>query len=757
LGASYSGDGTDWTALRARVGWLEGLVERVGEPLPLQLTAQVSSADESWPEPAEMQAQSTVLRAAVDRLGARFECDRAAAVIEAAEERPLDELERYCRQLQERIDDLLPWTEYRSTQRRADALGWGAFAAALAATRTESERVVPAFQRAFWTRRLELLFDAHEELAEFRGHTHERLRKEFQQLDRRLVDGATERLISRANAERPDAVVAAGSEVDLLLREDKKKRRHMPVRRLLAGLPELLPRLKPCLMMSPLSVSHFLTPEHRFDLIIFDEASQVPPEDAINCIYRGQQLIVAGDDKQLPPTAFFQRTEQEDESYDEEAEATEEVMDSVLEAAAPLLQAHSLRWHYRSRHEHLISFSNHHLYSNSLVTFPSPEQSSPRLGVALTHVPDGVYDRGKSGTNRVEAARVVERLTDYLLDGSDRSIGVIAFSVAQADAIRDELERAKRDRPELEAFFSGDRLTDVFVKNLESVQGDERDVILFSVGYGKDSSGRFTMNLGPLTGENGHRRLNVAVTRARERVEVVTSVLGTDFSLAEEASRGVRLLRDYLDFAERGPDALRAGLGEMGGEFESPFEESVAAVLRDLGHQAIPQVGVGGFRIDLGIVDPGALGRFLIGIECDGATYHSTPTARDRDRLREEVLRDLGWSLHRIWSWDWVRDRPAEIERLDQAIRAATTEARRLREAVGSSGGRAEEALDADGGLDSGDVGHAQIQTSVQRTKAPSPRDGEGMAFSPAIIGAGLGTRIGVGVGVGVAAGRRFG
>lgn len=685
LGVQYQGNDSDWARMASHADWIQGLVSRVGDPIPLPIVERVPTAG-GWPERSNLERHSTGLRTALERFASRFEAARAAMILEAGERGSLEELGRFCDLLRDRTDDLTHWTDYRAIRGRAANLGWGVFVDALARERVRSDQVLPAFHRAFWTRRLERLFELHEPLGEFRGHTHERLRREFQELDRRLVAGATERLIEQANANRPDAVVATGSEADLLLRENSKKRRHMPVRKLLGSLPELLPKLKPCLMMSPLSVSHFLTAEHRFDLVVFDEASQVPPEDAINCIYRGSQLIVAGDDKQLPPTAFFQRSEGEAEGYDEEAEGTEEVMDSVLEAAVPLMQEYSLRWHYRSRHENLIGFSNHHLYSNALVTFPSPEQESPRLGVSLTHVPDGVYDRGKSGTNRREAARVVERLVEYLLDGSGRSIGVIAFSVAQADAVRDELEQVRRDRPELESFFTGDRLRDVFVKNLEAVQGDERDVILFSVGYGKDKTGRFTMNLGPLNGENGHRRLNVAVTRARERVEVVTSVLAHEFSLAEEAPRGVRLLRDYLDFAERGPAALRAELGEMGGDFESPFEESVAAQLADLGHKAIPQVGVGGFRIDLGVVDPGAPGRFLLGIECDGATYHSTPTARDRDRLREEVLKGLGWSLHRIWSWDWVRDRPGEVRRLDEAVRAATGEARERRQEGGDGG-----------------------------------------------------------------------
>ena len=442
---------------------------------------------------------------------------------------------------------------------------------------------------------------------------------------------------------------------------------------LLARIPTLLSELKPCLMMSPLTVSHFLAPDHSFDLVIFDEASQVPPQDAINCIYRGRQLIVAGDSKQLPPTPFFQIAELDELAPDEEdAEHTgghgEHPRRLRSAAAEPLL-----RWHYRSRSEPLIAFSNERIYNDSLVTFPSAEAHSKRMGIRFVHVPDGVYDRGRSATNRREAEVVARRVVRYLTDGSGRSVGVIAFNTAQANAIAEELDLLKVRHPELEPNFRGDRLDGVFVKHLEAVQGDERDVIVFSVGYGRDPEGKFTMNFGPLNKDGGQRRLNVAITRARERVEVVASVRAHEFNLSDGASAGAQLLRDYIAFAEANghEDVAEEGDEDLP-EWPSPLEAQVAATVRELGYEAIPEVGAGRFRIDIGVRKRDNYERFLLGIECDGDAYLHTPTARDRERLRHEVLHALGWGpIHRIWSLDWVHNRAGETDRLRAALRAA--------------------------------------------------------------------------------------
>ena len=675
IGDRYLGSVTAWGPLEVASEWLDQFAATFGGgQLPAALREKLLAPERAWPDFAGLETAAERYLEAVGVVADGFEPAAGEQLRAVAEAQSSEEIIEQVEKLAADIDRLPGWCDYAAARERIRDAGWQRFLASLAARSVPAEQVVGAFERAWWHQRLERVHERLPSLRDFRGREHGRLIDEFRELDRRCIATAVDRILAASNASRSAPVALDGSEVGILKREHGKKRRHMPVRKLLARLPVLLPELKPCLMMSPLSVSHYLSPDHHFDLVIFDEASQVPPWDAINCIYRGTQLVVAGDNKQLPPTAFFRLADPDANTYDEESDAAEEVMESVLDAAEAILPAETLRWHYRSRHEHLIAFSNHHIYSNKLVTFPAPVLESPTLGVHLIHVPNGLYDRGRSGTNRIEAARVAARVIEHLQATPERSLGVVAFSISQADAITDALDLQRAAHPELEHHFAGDRLDAAFVKNLESVQGDERDVMIFSVGYGRDQQGNFHHNFGPLTKDGGHRRLNVAITRAREQVDVISSVLAADFALSELAMPGAKLLRDYLAFAERGPEALREELDSIGGDFESPFEESVADAIRALGYQPIPQIGVGGFRIDLGVVNPTAPGEFALGIECDGATYHSTPTARDRDRLRQQVLEDLGWRITRIWSRDWVRDRPAELTRLRANIETAIRE-----------------------------------------------------------------------------------
>jgi very-short-patch-repair endonuclease len=488
-------------------------------------------------------------------------------------------------------------------------------------------------------------------------------------------------VISEAERRKPkNVVLQPGGETAVLFREANKKRRHLPIRQLFAQVPSLLMRLKPCLLMSPLSVSQFLNPELcRFDLVIFDEASQICSEDAVGAIYRGQQLVVCGDNKQLPPTAFFEQG-MSDEYEDQDAKEAFDIFDSILDECAAIgMSIGWLRWHYRSRHEDLIAFSNHRFYDNRLVTFPAAAQKHPLLGIEFVHVPDGVYDRGGRRDNQREADIVTDLVERHFLTHPNRSLGVAAFSVAQMNAIEDRIEQLRRNRPEMERYFAIDRLEGFFVKNLENVQGDERDVIIFSVGYGRDQQGRLTMYFGPLNHDGGERRLNVAVTRARDKVIVVSSIRATDLDLSATNQPGILALYHYLDYAERGPDALLLKHPGATGEFETPLEREVAGAIRALGYQVVPQVGCSGYRIDIGVVDPTEPGRFILGVECDGATYHSAYTARDRDRLRQEVLEKLGWKIHRVWAPDWVTRRETEIRRLQEAIE-------QVRASVGNTG-----------------------------------------------------------------------
>lgn len=424
--------------------------------------------------------------------------------------------------------------------------------------------------------------------------------------------------------------------------------------------------------MSPLSVSLFLDPEQiHFDLVIFDEASQMCSEDAVGAVYRGKQLVICGDNRQLPPTSFFEHGMAED--FEDDEPESFDVFESILdECAAINVPQLRLRWHYRSHHESLIAFSNRRFYSDQpLVTFPAARHEDDTLGVRFVYVPDGIYDRAGRRDNEKEADQVVELAVNHLRNTPQRSLGIVAFSVAQRDAIDDRLERRRKHCPELEEFFALERPERVFVKNLESVQGDERDVIIFSVGYGRDRAGKLTMHFGPLNQEGGERRLNVAITRAREQVIVVSSIKAADMDISAITRPGVLNLHRYLDYAERGFAALDAEAPVSEADFESPLEESVASAIRALGYDAYPQVGCSGYRIDLGITDPAWPGRFILGVECDGAMYHSAWSTRDRDRLRQEQLERLGWKLHRVWGPDWVTRRDTELKRLAEAIEHA--------------------------------------------------------------------------------------
>ena len=489
---------------------------------------------------------------------------------------------------------------------------------------------------------------------------------EYRSLDEQLIPAATSDIIRAVNMRRPAATDIGDGAV--IRREGMKKTRHLPVRQLIGRTRRVAQTIKPCFMMSPLAVSQYLPPDMTFDVVIFDEASQVTPGDAINCIYRARALITAGDDRQLPPTSFFDRMT---DAAEEEATATDvNDFQSILELskASGAFRNLGLSWHYRSRHEDLIAFSNRVFYDGRLITYPGAHSHGPDIGVELFTV-HGSYRRGTSRDNPIEAEKVAERVLHHFSTRPGASLGVVTFSVAQADAIEAALDRAREARPDLESHFDDDRLRGFFVKSLESVQGDERDVMIFSIGYGPDEHGKITSNFGALNKPKGWRRLNVAITRARERVEIVSSVRAGDIPTTDNQS--VRYLAAYLDFAERGVAAFGLDIGPTGRDAESPFEESVISVIRGWGFNVEPQVGAAGYRIDIGVRHAAHPGVFALGVECDGAMYHSSPAARDRDRLRGQVLTGLGWDLHRIWGTAWYRNRAQEEDRLLAAITQA--------------------------------------------------------------------------------------
>lgn len=495
----------------------------------------------------------------------------------------------------------------------------------------------------------------------------EALVAEFQKLDREVVAAATSDIVRAANTRRPTNTSLG--EPALIRREGMKQRRHIAVRSLIAQARSAAQAIKPVFMMSPLAVSQYLPADMKFDVVIFDEASQVSPGDAINCIYRGRSFILAGDDRQLPPTQFFERVVEADDL--DELESDVKDFTSILELAksSGAFRNLGLRWHYRSRHEALIAFSNYRFYEGHLTTYPSAQEEGEDVGVEFFQV-DGMYRRGGGADNPKEARAVAERVIKHYRTRPNLSLGVVTFSVAQADAVVAAVDDLRTQHRDLDAHFDkSDRLNGFFVRSLESVQGDERDVIIFSIGYGPDEAGKISTNFGVLNKDKGWRRLNVGVTRARQRIEVVASMDAGD--IPPSTNENVEALRAYLDFARRGIKALGTQASVTGLMPDSPFEESVIRAIQSWGYVVEPQVGAAGFRIDIGVRHPAKPGSFALGVECDGYQYHSAPSARDRDRLRDQVLAGLGWTLHRIWGTGWYRDRTQEEDRLRAAIEAA--------------------------------------------------------------------------------------
>jgi very-short-patch-repair endonuclease len=400
---------------------------------------------------------------------------------------------------------------------------------------------------------------------------------------------------------------------------------------------------------------------------LFDEASQVRPEYAVGAMIRTDQIILAGDRHQLPPTRFFDALD--GDYFDEDIDEFESILNECDAAGFP---SKSLLWHYRSQDESLIAFSNFHFYNNQLYTFPSASPNENDTGLEFVHVPGAIYRRGRGGFNLDEARRVSDFVVEHFETKPEASLGVVTFSEAQRAAIEQELETRLRSLPALQPLAGDEGPEPFFVKSLEQVQGDERDVMIFSVGYGFDEGGRFTMNFGPLSKSGGERRLNVAITRAKRKVLLVSSIQPEDIDLRRASAKGAQLLHNYMLASRDGVKSMFAQVDlDPEASFGSPFEESVHDSLVARGLSLEKQVGVSAYRIDLAVVDQDKPGRFLLGIECDGAMYHSAATARDRDRIRQQVLEGLGWRIHRIWSRDWIENRGREIEKVLTSVKGA--------------------------------------------------------------------------------------
>ncbi len=575
------------------------------------------------------------------------------------------------------------WGLFAEARREAERLGMGYFAEALLGRASiGGERSERQFGLGFARVWAGAMIGGDPRLAGFSGSVQSDRIQRFRELDERVRVLAQAEIRSRLLARRSELYTQEmRPHLAVWNSEKEKKRRQLAVRPLIEGLGPLLTELTPCLLMSPLSVAQYLPPDRaiRFDVVVFDEASQIPVWDAVGAIARGRQVIVVGDSKQLPPTSFFEKNEADDAPAaaedTEEGYALVEDMESILdEMQAASLQSKRLRWHYRSRAESLIAFSNRTYYEGELNTFPAPVAEDD--AVEFHKVESLDYQSGK---NRAEAEALVEYLVARLRDPAEgkRTFGVVTFGMAQRTVIEDMLETARARYPELDRHFDPDFDERVFVKNIENVQGDERDVILFSITYGPDRSGKVRMAFGPMNSVGGERRLNVAVTRARREMHVFASMEPEQIDLNRlgDNAQGARDLRRFLEFARRGSKAYAGGvLDAAGGADGVGLKAAIAEALRAEGHEVDLDVGVSGYRIDLAIRDPKAEGKYLLGVELDGPGYRDAATARERDILREAVLKGLGWKLERVWSLDWWYDSGKVLRRVNEAATELATE-----------------------------------------------------------------------------------
>ena len=643
-----------------------------GKPIPFVLARVLTAQDD------DSRKRALVLADWLAKLRVRF--DYCATILNKLfTDVPADVLawKPYLTQKIESIDEAPRYFQYQSWVAELRKRGCGTFLDFIANDKSrDSSSWIYTFEQVYDASLIDFAHRTRNSLATFDRIAHERVREYYATADAENVENGASRVAEKLNS---SARVQMSNDnyraaIDIITREASKQRNVMPIRTLTRKAFDAIRVLKPCWMMSPLAVSQYLPPGQVFDLVIFDEASQMRPADAIPALSRGRQVIVVGDNKQLPPTSFFDNAIETEESTANDESADIADYESILDRCAAVLQQRMLRWHYRSRDETLISFSNEKFYNGRLVTFPTPS-NRPGLGIRLEKF-KSIYARGGNRQNRGEAEHVARLALDHARLRPRETLGIIAFSQAQQRAIEDALELAIHEDAACTEFFSDSRPATerVFVKNLESVQGDERDVIILSVGYGRDHEGKISYNFGPLNRSGGGRRLNVAVTRAKNEMVVVSSIDDRDLDAEKCREGGAALVRSYLHYARVG-GALAGDNVATGRGVDSPFEEDVRMVLTSAGYNVHLQVGASGYRIDLAVCHPERAGEYVLAVECDGATYHGTATARDRDRLRDSVLRNFGWTIYRIWSRDWFRRRSDEITRLTAAIEAAILKA----------------------------------------------------------------------------------
>ena len=565
----------------------------------------------------------------------------------------------------EQLATLDTWIDFRDSRKKCCEAGLESFVMGAEDSYYKAGTLVDCFMKMFYLKWIEINCAGTDSVAQFRTRIQESKIERFCALDNHQLLAAQMRIREKLISDMPNRnnFNRATDEMGVLLHELNKKRKIMPLRKLFKTIPNLLLKLKPCLMMSPLSVSYFLEAEtYKFDMVIFDEASQIFPQDAIGAICRGKQVIIAGDSKQLPPTSFFAAsTNNTDGEYDSDEEEDDVIYDSILEEATNSLPNRSLLWHYRSRNEDLIAFSNQEIYKNKLITFPSSNTVAADSGVEYVYVENGTYS---GRCNIQEANKCVELIKEHIDKHDDRSLGIIAFSEKQQSTIEEAVQKFRERNPRYEKFFSEDKEEPFFIKNLENVQGDERDTIIFSICYAKDPNGRMYMRFGPLGHQGGERRLNVAITRAKHNIKLVGSIMPYDIDLSKIKSEGIRMLKDYIEFAIKGSAVLHPHKSSNALYETDEFCNGVAKFITSKGYHVKQYVGNSDYKIDIAVEHPKYPGCYVAGIECDGNSYYMARTTRDREHLRKSVLEQMGWKMFRVWSTEWINNKVGEQKRL---------------------------------------------------------------------------------------------
>lgn len=677
LGEMFAGERTDLESLAATRSWgarfaeanlLESLRRRI---LSASAVESLAVARRLFEEAGERGEMLVAELSGMESFGS-FNWDEWQKQARSAPQKDIPS-EMYARlgKASASIGELLPWSKYLAARQERKGEGLDSFITWLETMTLPAESLGAAFELVAYQTIGKSIHQKFPELAKFNGMSHEKLQREYQSLDKEII-----RLTGRAFASQIDkrkappegvrtAKVSDKTEMELVRHLITRPRARLSIRHILRKAGIALRELKPCFMMSPLSVATYIPQGSvQFDLLVMDEASQIRPEDALGGFARAKQVIVVGDPKQLPPSSFFDRlTSVGDDDMDDGAAMITDESESILDVCQDIFHPiRSLRWHYRSQHESLIAFSNHHFYKN-LIVFPSPYAKSSRLGVRYRHVRGGVY---KDRQNIPEALRVVDAVLEHMMTRADESLGVVTLNQTQRELIEELLDRKLSEFEEGRSYMSRweSEGWPFFIKNLENVQGDERDVIFISTTFGKaPGSDKVRQNFGPISRPDGWRRLNVLFTRARRKVELFTSMSPEDVVADEKTPLGTKALKEYLDFAKRG---VLVSTDEGDRDPDSDFEVAVAAVLRDRGYEVKPQLGVAGFFLDMAVRNPDRRGEFLAGIECDGAAYHSGFSVRDRDRIRQEILESLGWRgrIYRIWSTDWFYEPQKQIDKL---------------------------------------------------------------------------------------------